>query len=120
MGGFFGPAGNSSSGASSSGARLGARLAFASPAGVAVAAAPAGFNSLVGRLLVTLSADTTWISLTGGTDGQLLEVKVVAGNFVLTLPAADFLGFGDLALGLNNGVLMYYDATDLHWERTSP
>lgn len=120
MGNLFGPTGLVSSGGSSSGAKLGARLAFASPAGAGVAAAPAGFSTATGRLLVTLSADTTWVSLTAGADGQLLEVKVVAGAFTLTLPQANFNGVGDLAVALNNGVLLYYDATVGGWEVTSP
>lgn len=120
MGNFFGPLGGSGGSGGSSGARLGSRLAFASPAGAAVAAAPAGFSSATGRLLVTLSANTTWISLTAGVDGQLLDVIVAAGAFTLILPAADFLGFGDLNLGLGNRALLYYDSTDVAWERTSP
>lgn len=119
MGGFFGRARTSSTGASAV-ARLGSRLAYASPAGGAVAAAPVGFTAAVGRLLVTLSADTTWISLTAGVDGQFLEIKIVAGNFTLTLPQTVFNGIGDLALGLNNGVLLYYDTTQGEWEVTSP
>jgi hypothetical protein len=100
---------------------LGARLAYASPAGAAVNPVPPGFSSAIGRLLVTLTADTTWItSLPAGADGQLLEVKVVAGNFTLTLPQTAFNGVGDLALGLNNGVLMYYDSVQGEWELTSP
>lgn len=119
VGKFFGPNGRTTS-SSSSVATLGARLAFASPSGGAVAAAPAGFNGLIGRLLVTLSADTTWASLTAGADGQLLEVKVIAGNFTLTLPQSAFHGIGDLALTLNNGALLYYDSTVPGWEVTSP
>lgn len=120
MGGFFGPSGGSSGGTSGSGAKLGSRLTYTSPSGAGVAAAPAGFATTTGRLLVTLTADTTWVSLTAGADGQLLEVVVVAGAFTLTLPAADFPGFGDLNLGLNNRALLYYDSTDTAWERTSP
>lgn len=118
MSGFFGPylqSLNKGSGV----ATLGARLAFASPNG-AIAAAPAGFNSTIGRLLVTLSGNTTWNSLTAGSDGQFLEVKVVAGNFTLTLPQATFNGIGDINLGLNNGILLYYDSTVGGWEVTSP
>jgi hypothetical protein len=107
-------------------AQLGARLAYASPAGGAVAAAPAGFvagigPAATGRLLVSLAGgNATWISLTVGVDGQLLEIINVDGANSLTLPAAHFSGFGDLVLGPNNRVLLYYDGTDLVWERTSP
>jgi len=118
MGGFLNPPGTVVS-TGGGAATLGTRLAYASPSGV-VAAAPAGFNSGVGRLLVTLSADTTWTALTAGADGQLLEVKIVAGNFTLTLPQADFGGVGDIGLGLNNGILLYYDSTAAKWEVTAP
>lgn len=117
--GFFG-APTGAAGATGGVQMLGSRLAFASPAGGAVAAAPVGFSSATGRLLVTLTGNTTWTSLTAGADGQLLEVKVVTGAFTLVLPAAVFNGVGDLALGLNNGVLMYYDAVTTAWELTSP
>lgn len=121
MGGFFGPNGTNTSGGGSSAARLGPALAFVSPAGGAVAAAPAGFNSLVGRLLVTLpSGNATWISLTGGTDGQLLDVRNRDGANTLTLPAAQWGGAGDLALGPSQSVLAYYNATATRWELTSP
>lgn len=100
---------------------LGSRLAYASPAGGAVAAAPVGFSSAVGRLIVTLpGGDATWISLTGGTDGQLLEVRNDDAANTLILPAAFFPGFGDLNLPAGGRVLLYYDATDVAWERTSP
>ena len=125
MGGFFGCPNTSSGGSGgTSFATLGARLPFTSPAGAAVAAAPAGFSSSqaspTGRLLVTLTADTTWVSLTAGYDGQMLELVVVAGNFTLTLPQADFGGVGDHVLGLNNAILLYYDTTDGAWQVTSP
>jgi hypothetical protein len=125
MSGFFGLAVQFTSGGVTNVAQLGKRLAYTSPAGGAVAAAPLGFVAGIGpgatgRLLVTLTANTTWTSLTAGADGQLLEVKVVAGNFTLTLPQSAFNGVADLALALNNGVLMYYDATVGAWELTSP
>lgn len=102
-------------------AALGARLAYASPAGGAVAAAPAGFSGSTGRLIVTLpSGSATWVSLTGETDGQLLVVINNDGANTLTLPAAHFPGVGDLVLNPGNRALLYYDATDLVWERTSP
>lgn len=119
MGGFFGFILQPGSG-SSSVAKLGPSLAYASPAGAAVAANPLGFTTSTGRLLVTLSGNTTWISFPVGSDGQLLEIKIVAGAFILTLPATVFSGFGDLDLTLNNGVLTYYDTGLVIWERTSP
>jgi hypothetical protein len=82
-----------------------------------VAAAPAGFSATVGRLIVTLSGDTTWISLPAGTDGQLLDIKIAAGNFTLTLPAANFPAIGDQNLPLGNHTLLYYDATDGAWNQ---
>lgn len=101
---------------------LGPRLAYASPSGGAVAAAPVGFSGAIGRLLVTLSADTTWLSLSPGIDGQLCEVRVVAGNFNLILSQAGFGGIDPVgtSLVLNNGVLIYYDATNHAWQTTSP
>lgn len=117
MGRFFGLASSTTGGGGGSTTALGSRLAFASPAGAGVAAAPAGFSASVGRLLVTLTANTTWTSLTAGTDGQLLDVKIVAGNFVLTLPAANFPAISDQTLGLGNHMLLYYDATDGAWNQ---
>lgn len=124
MGGFFGSPTASASASGAGFATLGARVTYTSPAGAGVAAAPAGFSATqsapTGRLLVTLTADTTWVSLTPGYDGQMLEVSIVAGNFVLTLPQADFGGVGDHALGLNNSILMYYDTTAALWQVTAP
>lgn len=120
MGGFFGPAGGTS-GSGPPLSRLGTRLSFASPAGAAVAAAPAGFNTSTGRLLVTLAAGAaTWISLTAGVDGQLLQVRNLDANNTLTLPASAFGGFGDLVLPPAGAALLYYDTTAASWERTSP
>lgn len=121
MGNFFGPTSSTNpSPAVTAFPKLGARLAFTSPSGAAVAAAPAGFSANpaapTGRLLVTLTANTTWISLTHGYDGQFLEVRVVAGNFILTLPAADFGGPLDTAIALNASILLYYDATAALWQ----
>ena len=104
---------------------LGSRLAFASPAGGAVAAAPAGLSSAVGRLIVTLpGGNATWASLTtaGMADGQLLEVRNADAVNTLTLPAAVFLGMKgfDQNLGPGNRALLYYDATDVAWEFTQP
>lgn len=120
MGSFFGPFGTNSNSSGSGSARLGARLAFASPAGGAVAAAPAGFSSAIGRLIVSLAGgNATWISLTAGVDGQLLEIINNDAANTLVLPAADFPGFGDLNLPPGARVLTYYDATDVLWERVS-
>lgn len=100
---------------------LGARLAYASPAGGAVAAAPAGFTPAVGRLLVTLpGGNATWISLTAGADGQLLEVRNTDAANTLTLSAAGFLGIADLVLPPSARAFLYYDSTDLTWEFVSP
>jgi hypothetical protein len=118
VGGFFGCCSSSSGGGT---AKLGTRLAYASPAGAAVAAAPAGFGSGVGRLLVTLAAgNATWVSLTAGTDGQLLEIRNTDAVNTLTLPQADWGGVGDIALAPGNNILAYYDATALAWQVTSP
>ena len=106
-----------------SGAILGARLAYASPAGGAVAATPAGFTATTGRLIVTLAGgNATWISLTAGADGQLLEVRNADAANTLTLPAANFLGITglDLSLGPGNRTVLYYDATDATWEFLNP
>lgn len=106
--------------------KLGPRVAYASPAGGAVAAAPAGFiastgSTGTGRLIVTLpSGAATWASLTAGADGQLLEVINNDAVNNLTLPASAFFGLGDLELDPKNRVLLYYDATDVAWERISP
>jgi hypothetical protein len=118
MGGFFGCCGSSSS---SGGAKLGSLLTYASPAGAAVAAAPAGFAATVGRLLVTLAAgNATWVSLTAGSDGQILEIRNTDAANTLTLPAADWGGVGDIALSPGNNILTYYDTTAAAWQVTSP
>lgn len=102
-------------------ATLGARLAYASPAGGAVAANPA-IVATTGRLLVTLAAGSaTWVSLTAGTvDGQLLLIVNNDGANTLTLPAADFPGFGDLIVPPGGRVLTYWDSTNTLWNRTGP
>lgn len=103
-------------------ATLGTRLAFASPAGIAVAAAPAGASATTGRLNVTLpGGNATWISLTiaGAVDGQLLVVRNDDAANTLTLPAADFGGVVDLNLPPKARALLYFDATDVLWERTA-
>lgn len=121
MGEFFGIATVVTGGSGGGTQVLGSRLTYASPAGGAVAAAPAGFTSTVGRLIVTLpGGDATWISLTNGIDGQLLEVRNDDTVDNLILPAAFFPGFGDLNLPPGGRALLYYDATDVAWERTSP
>lgn len=97
-------------------ATLGTRLAYASPTGIAVAAAPVGFSSAVGRLIVTLAAgDATWISLTAGTDGQLCTIINNDGAHTLILAAAGFLTSG-LILPAGHRGLLYYDGTDASWE----
>lgn len=107
--------------------KLGARLAFASPAGV-IAAAPAGFsanpNSPTGRLIVSLpSGNATWSSLTAGYDGQMCEiVNMDAGN-TLTLPIADWggpVGAPDTVLNNGNKILAYYDVSLGAWQVTAP
>lgn len=120
MGNFFGPFGSQNTSGAAAIGRLGPRLAYASPAGGAVAAAPAGFLTTTGRLVVsTVAGDATWASLTQGGDGQLLEV-INAGPNNLTLPASVFIGFGDLFIPPDGRALIYYDSTDVSWERTSP
>lgn len=105
---------------SGGGAVLGSRLAYASPSGGAVAAAPAGFSGSVGRLIVTLpGGNATWASLTAGADGQLLEIVNADGANTLILPAAAFKGVGDLNLLPGDRTLIYYDTTAASWERTS-
>lgn len=103
-------------------ASLGTRLAYASPAGGAVAAAPAGASKTTGRLDVTLpGGNATWISLTiaGAVDGQLLVIRNDDALNTLVLPAADFGGVIDLNLPPKARALVYFDATDALWERTS-
>jgi len=120
MGGFFGCC-NTASSSSSSGATLGTRLAFASPAGGAVAAAPAGFSTATGILSVTLAAgNATWASLTAGAAGQLLEIRNDDAVNTLTLPASAWGGPGDLALGPGGKVLTYMDGTLATWQTVSP
>ncbi len=121
MGGFFGVPSSSSTSGGGGLAKLGARLAFASPAGGAVAAAPPGFSSAVGRLEVSLAGgNSTWVSLTAGVDGQLLVIANTDAANILILPALNFPGFGDLNIPPGGRALVYYDGTDLLWERTSP
>lgn len=101
-------------------ATLGTRLAYASPTGGAVVANPAITNT-VGRLDVTLpSGNATWASLTAGTtDGQLLVVRNDDAANTLILPASIFGGVIDLNLPPKARTLLYWDATDTVWERTS-
>jgi hypothetical protein len=128
VGGFFGLQKTVSSGGGTIVSGLGARLAYASPAGGAVAAAPAGFAaglgaSGTGRLIVTLpSGNATWASLTAGADGQLLDVRNHDAANTLILPAAVFLGQTGLDLNLPPGAraFLYYDATDVAWEFVVP
>lgn len=119
MGNFLQPVSVSPT-SSGTGSTLGARLAYASPAG-SIAAAPVGFNSGTGRLLVTLpSGNATWTSLTAGTDGQLLEIRNTDATNTLTLPKVNWGGVGDIALSAGNNILTYYDATAATWQVTSP
>lgn len=107
---------NSGGGGGGGSATLGARLTYASPAGGAVAAAPAGFSNLTGRLIVTLAGgDATWISLTGGDDGQMLVVINADVANTLILSAIGFAGPG-VILPPSHRALFYYDSTDLLWE----
>jgi hypothetical protein len=106
-----GPTGPLSWGAGGSGGAIGTRLAFASPAGVS-AAAPAGFTSAIGRLIVTLpGGNATWPTLTAGQDGQLLVIVNEDAANTLTLPAATWGGVGDLVLGPKARVMTYYDGS---------
>jgi hypothetical protein len=83
-----------------------------------VAAAPAGFTSAVGRLIVTLAAgNATWISLTAGADGQLLDVKNADAVNTLTLPAVNFPAANDMIIPPGNHTLLYYDGTDAKWNQ---
>lgn len=103
----------------SSAAILGARLAYASPAGGAVAANPAGFTNATGRLYVTLpSGDATWVSLPAGQDGQLCVVANVDAANTLILAAAGFATSG-LILPAGHRGLIYYDSTASSWEVAS-
>lgn len=103
------------SAAAASGAILGSRLAYASPAGV-TAAAPVGFSAATGRLYVTLpGGDSTWSSLTAGADGQLLVVINHDVANILTLSAGGFLTSG-YVLPPGHRALIYYDTTDASWE----
>ena len=98
---------------------LGARVAYASPAGGAVAAAPAGFSALTGRLIVTLAAgNATWASLTAGSDGQIVVIVNADAANTLILPAAVFLGLADLNIPPGNRAIIYYDSIDASWEQT--
>lgn len=116
MGAFYNIPNTLASGGSSSSAKLGARLAYASPAGLAVAAAPAGFSSTTGRLYVTLAAgDATWTSLTAGGDGQLLSIINNDAANTLTLAAAAFAANG-LILPAGHRALLFYDTTAGSWE----
>lgn len=100
-------------------AYLGERLAYASPTGGAVAANPA-ITPTTGRLIVTLpGGDATWVSLTAGTDGQLMPVVNADAVNTLTLPATVFGGVADLVLPPKARTFLYYDATDALWERTA-
>lgn len=121
MGGFFG------SSATSSGvsglARLGPPLAYVSPAGGAVAAAPVGFTNQTGRLNVTLpGGSATWLTLApppNALDGQMVDVHNRDAANTLTL---DVGGFGDLGVVMppNNHQLIYWSAPSAKWETLTP
>jgi hypothetical protein len=101
-------------------ATLGPRLSFVSPAG-SINAAPAGFSNSTGRLFVTLpSGSATWISLTGGQDGQLLEIANGDAVNTLILPQAQWGGVGDHELDPGNRILCYYDLPNTAWKVTAP
>lgn len=111
---------------SGAGGGLGADLAFAPPSGV-IDPAIAGFvaaagPSGTGRLLVTLSANTSFEGLPAGADGQQLFITVVAGNFQLTLLhlsgatlQKEILATYDFVYPLNNSAQLFYDAGLGQW-----
>jgi hypothetical protein len=120
MGGFFGVIIQKSGSSGGGVGILGPSVNYASPAGGAVAAAPAGFTTSTGRIVVTLpSGSATWISLTHGTDGQLCDIQNADVANTLTLPAANFPGLG-VFLPPGAHILLYYDAAAALWETTSP
>lgn len=101
----------------------GAKLAFTSPAGASNNLNPGGAWPAIGRLLVTLTANANWTGLAAGSDGQVVEVQVVAGAaFTLTLnsqnagsaAANQFFGVGDLVLPLGAIATLIY-STGTGW-----
>ena len=97
---------------------LGDSIAYAPAAGQSNDVNPAGFDSGVGAILVTLSANSNWTGLAAGTEGQTIRITVVAGAFTLTLnnlnagsaAANRFQGAGDFAITLNSSLLLQYRA----------
>lgn len=104
----------------------GALLSYTSPAGAQNNVTPVGFNNTIGRLEVTLSANSNWTGLnaTGIADGTPLLVSVVAGAFTLTLNALNagsgsanqFRAVNDIGITLNDTVqLIYYGGSVNKW-----
>lgn len=120
MGGFYGPPGRSGS-SSASGGGIGASIAYASPSGT-IDPVIAGFTTAIGRIKVTLSADTAWEGLPTGADAQQLLVTIVAGNFTLTVlhlngstAQKKILASGDFLFQLNDTFQLVYDAGLGEW-----
>lgn len=107
---------------SGGGGGIGASLAYAPTSGsIDPGSGISGFSGTTGRLKVTLSGNTTFAGLPGGSDGQQLLIIVVSGNFSLTLTALgstagkQILASVNLTLALNDAVQLVYDIGLSQW-----
>lgn len=99
---------------SGGGGGIGSSIAYSPPSGTITPVIP-GFTHSVGRIEITLSADTTFNNLPTGADGQQLFLNIVAGNFLLTLPKTGFFASGNFVYGLNDTAQLYYDIGLSEW-----
>jgi hypothetical protein len=120
MGGFFGPTFKPGSSSGGSGG-IGASLNFTSPSGT-IDPSIAGFTSGIGRLKVTLAANTAWEGLPAGADAQQLFITIVAGNFTLTLlhlnggtAQKEILASNDFIYALDDTAQLFYDTGLSQW-----
>lgn len=106
------------------GSGFGSFLAFASPAGASNDVTPAGFDSTIGLLNVTLVGDANWTGLVAGADKQPLVIRNDPANAnTLTLNNANaasaaanqFSARGDFILLPGTAILLVYYTTPAKW-----
>jgi hypothetical protein len=120
MGGFLQPPGTSGGGGGSG--ALGAAITYTATGGNVNPNLVGFVAGTTGRVNITLSADAGFLSLPAGTDGQLLALPIVAGNFAFSLVALsgaatqkEILASNTFQYALNDCPLLYYDATLTQW-----
>jgi len=75
----------------------------------------------VGRIKLTLTANTTWLGLPAGNDAQQLFITVVSGNFLFTLDAFGATAQSQIAssanalYALNDTAQLFYDGGLTKW-----